>query len=189
MITSLIKTIAGKLDAAGIPYMIIGGQAVLFYGRPRLTRDIDITLGVDTDQFSRIEQICTELRLEPLADEPRDFAAKTKVLPVQARDSKVRVDFIFSFTPYETQAIGRAQEASLDDGPVRFASCEDVIVHKMVAGRAVDVEDIRHLLVKHRQSIDITYIEHWLAEFRQLPDHEEILSDFRELWNQCRDQD
>lgn len=27
--------------------MIIGGQAVMVYGEPRLTKDIDITLGVD----------------------------------------------------------------------------------------------------------------------------------------------
>lgn len=29
--------------------MIIGGQAVLLYGEPRLTRYIDITLGIDTE--------------------------------------------------------------------------------------------------------------------------------------------
>ncbi|MBN2132367.1 MAG: hypothetical protein JW741_22895 [Sedimentisphaerales bacterium] len=41
MITSLIKRIARQLDASGIAYMIIGGQAVLLYGRARLTREID----------------------------------------------------------------------------------------------------------------------------------------------------
>jgi len=44
MIEKLIKKIAFNLDKAKIPYMIIGGQAVLLYGVPRLTRDIDITL-------------------------------------------------------------------------------------------------------------------------------------------------
>ena len=33
--------------------MLIGGQAVLLYGEPRLTRDIDITLGVDVDKIRR----------------------------------------------------------------------------------------------------------------------------------------
>jgi hypothetical protein len=31
--------------------MIIGGQAVLLYGEPRLTKDIDITLGVNVDRL------------------------------------------------------------------------------------------------------------------------------------------
>ena len=51
MIEKLIKKTARILDHQKIPYMIIGGQAVLIYGRPRLTRDIDITLGIDTDRY------------------------------------------------------------------------------------------------------------------------------------------
>ncbi len=164
--------------------MIIGGQAVLLYGRPRLTRDIDITLGVDTDQFIRIEELCNVLGLKPLAEDPQDFAAKTKVLPAEAQDSKVRVDFIFSFTPYETQAIERANEILLEGCPVKFASCEDVIIHKMVAGRPIDQEDVRHLLAKNRDTMDIDYLRHWLLEFSHLPEHERILCDFEVLWNQ-----
>jgi len=184
MITSLIKRLARQLDASHIPYMIIGGQAVLLYGRARLTRDIDITLGLDTDQFDRIEELCKELGLEPLAKDPRDFAAKTKVLPAEAQDSKVRVDFIFSFTTYETQAIERANEILLEDCPVKFASCEDVIIHKMVAGRPVDQEDVRHLLAKNRDAIDLDYLKHWLLEFSHLPGHELILQDFEAILSQ-----
>jgi len=42
----LITKIGDALNSKSIPYMIIGGQAVLIYGEPRLTRDIDITLGI-----------------------------------------------------------------------------------------------------------------------------------------------
>ncbi len=42
MIEELLQKTAQSLDNANIPYMIIGGQAVLIYGTPRLTRDIDI---------------------------------------------------------------------------------------------------------------------------------------------------
>lgn len=42
MLAKLIRRIAEALDQAKIPYMIIGGQAVLLYGRPRLTRDEDV---------------------------------------------------------------------------------------------------------------------------------------------------
>ena len=66
MIEQLLHKIAQSLDEKNIPYMIIGGQAVLLYGSPRLTRDIDITLGVDTDKFSLIEKICNELGLNIL---------------------------------------------------------------------------------------------------------------------------
>jgi len=63
MIEKLIKKTARHLDRQKIPYMIIGGQAVLLYGRPRLTRDIDITLGIDTDKYESIEGVCKKLKL------------------------------------------------------------------------------------------------------------------------------
>ena len=52
MFEKLIVKVASSLKKHGIPYMIIGGQAVLLYGTPRLTRDIDITLGISTDKLS-----------------------------------------------------------------------------------------------------------------------------------------
>lgn len=174
MIEELIKETAQQLDLQEIPYMIIGGQAVLIYGRPRLTRDIDITLGVDTDKFALIEGLCRKLKLTPLVEKPQDFAQNTKVLPTEHPGSRVRVDFIFSFTAYEAQAIKNAKEALIDDYAVKFASCEDVIIHKMVAGRAIDEEDVKSILAKNRDTIDFDYISKWLREFGKLAEHDGI---------------
>ena len=51
MFQKLLKKIANELNAHNIPYMVIGGQAVLIYGEPRLTKDIDITLGVGVSKL------------------------------------------------------------------------------------------------------------------------------------------
>jgi len=48
----ILEKIATALDNHNIPYMIIGGQAVLLYGEPRLTRDIDVALGIDVDKLN-----------------------------------------------------------------------------------------------------------------------------------------
>ena len=181
MIESLIRKTAEHLDQQEIPYMIIGGQAVLVYGRPRLTRDIDITLGVDTDKLASIEEVCKTLKLRILADNPQEFAQNTKVLPTEEPDLKIRVDFIFSFTPYEAQAIKKAKRVLIADYPVKFASCEDVIIHKMVAGRAIDEEDIVGILARNRDAIDFAYIEKWLSEFGKIIEHEGILERFKGL--------
>jgi len=181
MIAALIKRIAQHLDGNRIPYMIIGGQAVLLYGTPRLTRDIDITLGLDTDQFRVIDKICQALDLRFLIDDPEPFAVRTKVLPAEDIASRIRVDFIFSFTPYERQAIERANKVMMEGYPVSFASREDVIIHKMFAARAVDLEDVRYILVKGRQRIDLAYIRRWLSEFSSLPEHERISETFERM--------
>ncbi len=181
MIERLIKKIAQRLDEDKVPYMIIGGQAVLLYGTPRLTRDIDITLGVDTDKFQLIEGICRKLGLKILPENPEDFARETKVLPAEEPELRIRVDFIFSFTEYEAQAISRTNEVVMSGYPVKFASCEDVIIHKMIAGRAVDEEDVRNILIKNKNSIDLKYIRGWLSEFGKLSEHEGILEKFNSL--------
>jgi predicted nucleotidyltransferase len=181
MIEKLIKKTARLLNRQKIPYMIIGGQAVLLYGRPRLTRDIDITLGIDTDKFESIDAVCKKLKLKILVENPKDFARETKVLPAEEPNSKVRIDFIFSFTLYEEQAIKNAKKVLIDDCPVKFASCEDIIIHKMVAGRAIDEEDVKSILAKNKDTIDFKYTEKWLSEFRNITGHEDILERFNNL--------
>jgi predicted nucleotidyltransferase len=181
VIEKLIKKIGKCLDKEKIPYMIIGGQAVLIYGRPRLTRDVDITLGVDTDKFALIKGVCGKLGLRMQPKNPEIFAGQTRVLPSEEPKSKIRVDFIFSFTPYESQAISRARKVSVSGYPVKFASCEDVIIHKMVAGRAVDEEDVKSILVKNKSSLDRKYIRQWLSQFSKISEHRRMLERFNSL--------
>lgn len=181
MIEKLISKIAQRLDEDKIPYMIIGGQAVLVYGRPRLTRDIDITLGIDTDAFALAQKACRKLGLKMLPRDAEDFAVETSVLPVEEPKSRIRVDFIFSFSEYERQALKRTTQITIDDYPVKFASCEDLIIHKMVAGRAVDLEDVKSVLIKNKESIDLEYVMKWLAEFSKIPEYSEILEQFDHL--------
>ncbi len=181
MIEKLIKRIAQRLDEDKIPYMVIGGQAVLVYGRPRLTRDIDITLGIDVDDFALVEKMCKTLKLNMLPEKPEDFAKETRVLPAEEQKSGIRADFIFSFSEYERQAIKRTRPINIDNYPVKFASCEDIIIHKMVSGRAIDEEDVESILAKKRNSIDLKYIRKWLSEFGKLSEQQEILKRFNGL--------
>jgi hypothetical protein len=62
MFKKLLKKIANELNNNNIPYMVIGGQAVLLYGEPRLTKDIDITLGIGIDGIKVFQKIVKEVR-------------------------------------------------------------------------------------------------------------------------------
>lgn|SRR3989338_4121986 len=181
MIEKLIKKVAASLDQNKISYMIIGGQAVLLYGSVRLTKDIDITLGVDTDKFETIKRLCQEMGLKFLSDAPKEFALETKVLPVEDAESGIRVDFIFSFSLYEQQAFKRVNQVLIDKYPVKFASAEDIIIHKMLAGRAVDKMDVKHILLKHQKTLDMDYISKWLKEFERMPEYGSINQHFQSI--------
>jgi len=161
---NLLKKIANALDKRQIPYMIIGGQAVLVYGEPRLTRDIDVTLGVGVEERERVMSAISHIKLKFLTDDIESFVKKTMVLPALDEKSGVRVDFIFSFTPYERQAIERAKHIKFGRITVRFASPEDVVIHKVLAARPRDIEDIKSILLKN-PNCDKKYIVKWLKEF------------------------
>ena len=60
----LIKNLARALKKNRIKYMIIGGQAVLIYGEPRMTKDIDITIGLDISGLEKLKKIIKELNLK-----------------------------------------------------------------------------------------------------------------------------
>ena len=51
--SALLEGLTRGLETRGIPFMLIGGQAVLLHGQPRFTEDIDATLGVGPDRLPR----------------------------------------------------------------------------------------------------------------------------------------
>jgi hypothetical protein len=159
--------------------MVIGGQAVLLYGEPRLTRDIDIILGIGVNELGKITKIVSIIGLKILVKNGKEFVERNMVLPTIEKKSGIRVDFIFSFSPYERQAIGRGKDIKLGRTPVRFASLEDVVIHKVIAGRARDIEDVKSILLKNPK-----YDSHEIAKCLKEFDHslgENFLKVFRRI--------
>ena len=157
--------LARALDTADLPYIIIGGQAVLVYGEPRLTRDVDVTLGSDPARLGDVLGVCAGLGLVPLID-PAPFVAETLVLPCEDPATGLRVDFIFSYEGYERAAVARAATRRLGGTDVRFASAEDLVVLKVVAGRPRDLEDVAGVLAR-QPTLDAGYVRGWLAAFEE----------------------
>jgi len=65
--------------------MVIGGQAVLVYGEPRFTRDIDITLGAGIERLEEVLKLVDSFHWKVLAPlppnsfkEPWFFRARTR---------------------------------------------------------------------------------------------------------------
>jgi hypothetical protein len=162
MLQQLLEKIALTLESRGISYMVIGGQAALLYGEARLTKDIDVTLGVGPDRWEEITGLVKHAGWEVLAG--KDFSERTMVLPCVHRASGIRLDLIFSHSVYELQAMERVRRVEVGKALVRFAAVEDLVIHKVVAGRPRDLEDVWSILAKN-PALDVAYIRRWLAEF------------------------
>ena len=154
--------------------MHIGGQAVLLHGAPRLTQDIDVTLALGPDDMATIAAVCDALALEPLVEDLASFARETFVCPLRDRATAIRVDLILSNTAYERTAIARAVEVDIDGEPAPFASAEDLILLKLFAGRARDLEDARSVVARQGARLDWRYLEHWAAAFAAIPGREDL---------------
>jgi len=183
MFEEILARIGANLSRSNLPYMIIGGQAVLLYGEPRLTRDVDVTLGVNIDRLHDLLTVVKELSLNPIPNDVESFVKQTMVLPTIDEPTGVRVDFIFSFTPYETDAIKRARKITIMDQEVCFASPEDVIIHKIFAGRPRDLEDVWSVILKN-PGIDTQYIKNWLKEFDASFEKKDFLKTFEGMLNE-----
>jgi len=179
MFAEIIAKVGLELDKAEIPYMIIGGQAVLLYGEPRLTKDIDITLGVGIKNLKDVIKTAAKIGGRPLPERVEAFVNSTFVLPVIV-DGSIRVDFIFSLTEYERQAIARAKRVKINNVLVNFSSIEDIIIHKIFAGRPRDIEDVKSIVLKN-SDIEIEYINKWLALFEQSDEEQQFVQEFADI--------
>ena len=102
--------------------------------------------------------------LKPLVEDPPSWVLKTHVLPFQSSHTNLRIDISFTDSPYEKQAIERGEDVLIEQVPVRFASVEDLIIHKVIAWRGVDQQDVRGILLKNPQ-VDLDDVRHWLRLF------------------------
>jgi len=180
----LLKKIAKTLKEHDISYMIIGGQAVLLYGEPRLTKDIDITLGIGPESLEGFLILVKRAGLKVLIKEVHDFVNQTFVLPTIDEKSGFRVDFIFSTSSYEQAALQRVSYVKLGEVTISFASIEDLLIHKIIAGRPRDIEDVRIILLKNRE-YDHGYIVKWLKDFDKILD-KNYVSQFENLIHQSQ---
>lgn len=173
-VPELIARLSRGLTAGGIPFMLIGGQAVLAHGNPRLTEDVDVTLGVAPDELPRLLEACAEIELDPLPDRVEEFVRDTFVLPVRDRGTHIRVDLIFSTTPFEREAITRAVRRSIEGVDVPFATAEDLILYKLFASRPRDVEDAAGVVRRQGGSLDWEYLRRWAVAFSEVPGRERL---------------
>ncbi|MGH7470968.1 MAG: nucleotidyl transferase AbiEii/AbiGii toxin family protein [Longimicrobiales bacterium] len=185
-LTDLIVRLARELRARQLPFMLIGGQAVLLHGEPRLTQDIDVTLGAGPDRLSDTLAVCHAAALEPLVSNIESFVRETFVLPAADPVTGIRVDLIFSTTPYEAQAIGHALLINLAGEAIPFATAEDLILHKLFAGRARDLEDVSGIIQRQSTTLDWDYIQTWALEFSAVPGREAMVDTLEALRRQAR---
>ncbi len=166
----------------GTPYVIIGGMAVQYWGEPRFTQDVDLTVSAPMDGLAGFIQAILD-RFEPRIEDALEFARRNRVVLVSASNG-YPLDISLGLPGYESDMMERAFEYKLETGIfVRLCSAEDLIIHKAVAGRAQDLRDIEGIVYRQGDKLDTNYLRHWLAEFTQATGDQEIMERFEGPWD------
>ena len=146
-LTRLAAEIGHFCDERGWRFCVIGGYAVQYWGEPRMTMDVDLSL---VTGFGDEEQFIDELLREypgRLSD-TKNFALQNRVLLL--RDSNgVGIDISLGALPFEERVIERSVEIQAESGvKIRVCSAEDLIIMKAFADREIDWHDIRGVIVR-----------------------------------------
>ena len=173
----LLERLAKALAAAAVPYMVIGGQAVIQYGQSRLTEDIDITLGIGVVDWRQADTLLRSAGLVRRVQDYEALAQEGHILLLVDSATRIRVDVALSGSPLEDAALARVIHHNIGSTKVAFASFEDLLIQKIFAGRERDHDDVMRLLRKQK-SFDTGYVERWLRELGPAFDRD-LLSEYR----------
>lgn len=160
----------------GWEFCFIGALAVIRWGEPRLTRDVDLTI---LTGFGGEERYIDALldRFRARREDGRQFAIQYRVVLLET--DTVPVDVALGAMPFEERAVRRATPWRLADGAsIRTCSAEDLVVFKTFAGRDQDWLDVEGVVRRQGPSLDAGLI---LEEIGPLLDLKGTLEDLERL--------
>ena len=146
-----------KLNDENIDFLIVGGFALLIYGSPRFTYDIDIVLKLEDENIKKFINIMLEMGYKvKIPIDPMDFAIKEKREEwIRNKNMKAfnfyndssalpEVDIVIDTTDFNVLNISK-KIFFVDNISLPVPAIKDLIDMKKKANRPVDYEDIEFL--------------------------------------------
>lgn len=162
------------------PYALIGGIAVVLRGYDRATQDIDALIMDADNSVGVILDAMREQGLAPRVENPEEFAARYRVLLLQAPDG-TGIDLTMGLLPFEEEVAANATiEKLTSEIEMPTATAEDLIIMKLIAARSRDIEDARRLAELHPQ-VNRTRIFKVVSHFAEALEQPELLTTMKEI--------
>ncbi len=153
-----IQQIFKALADAEVDYVVVGGLAVIMHGHLRATRDVDLVVGLQTDNCAKAMKALSGIGLRPRLpvtmddftdpEKREDWVQNRNMLVFQLwdPDNLERSVDIFVREPLDFDTmIADAVVKDLDGTLIRVASIHHLIKLKEAAHRPQDLDDIEAL--------------------------------------------
>ena len=148
----LLKALSAVLDRWGRWYLF-GAQAVVAYGVPRLSADVDVTVALASDDPQRFARDMETGGFTLRVDDP-EFLRQTRVLPFVHAATGMPLDVVLAGSGLEEEFLGRAKTTDIGGASVPVIDIADLFIAKILAGRPKDIEDARSLWRVRGASVD-----------------------------------
>lgn len=184
LVLSSLKHVWETLTPLHLPMAVMGGLALAVWQHVRATRDVDLLLSLGETDPSALTNLLTAAGLSPKHRPPIAALGSVRIAQFLYQPSgafvDIQVDVLLADSEYHRQALDRRVPARLPDldVEVHVLACEDLILHKLVAGRIIDRADAAALLRLNREFLDLDYLRNWVRDLG-------VAGEFQEAWREA----
>lgn len=133
-----------SLNASDVRYLLVGGYAVAYHGRPRYTKDVDVWVDATVENGERLVAALARFGFGSLAITSDDFQKPDRVIQLGVAPN--RIDLLTSIPGVEFADCYARKQVIDDDGlAINVISIEDLKASKRATGRLQDLADIEEL--------------------------------------------
>lgn len=179
----LLADLSKVLEGWGRWY-VFGAQAVIAYGVPRLSADVDVTIRLAPEDPERFAADMQAAGFVLRVDDP-DFVRRTRVMPFVHLATAMPVDIVLAASGLEDEFLERARVVDLGGTSVPLIGPEDLIIAKVLAGRPKDVprnvEDARSLWRIRGPEFDADRIHPTLRLLEEALSQSDLVSSFESI--------
>jgi len=168
----VIKLVCSYLNGENIDYVLVGGLAVIMYGEPRMTMDLDMVLKIPED---KIEGLVEFLNKNDFFADKEDivmaFGEKSHCT-VQDKNSAIRLDIKGVYGEREMGSIKDRIPFDYEGEKIYLASLEDTIANKLYFKREQDIKDAESIYARQLKNLNTEKLE---QKCKKLEVYEEFL--------------
>ena len=150
------------------------------YGVPRLSADVDVTLRLAGESVETLVEHMRAAGFDLRAADP-EFVRRTSILPFVHRPTGMPLDVILAGSGLEDEFLGRARPIEIEGLRVPTIDPADLVIAKVLAGRAKDLEDARGLWKIHGARLDAARIRSILHQLEEALAQSDLSPAFDEI--------
>jgi hypothetical protein len=167
LVLRALKHVWLTLERLNLPMAVMGGIACAVWGRVRATQDVDLLVGIEKTDPDQLLRQLAGAKVRPKLQPPILTLGQLRIVQLlyEPPDTfmDLQIDLLLAESDYHREALARRVPTRLPalDLDVLVLTCEDMILHKLLAGRILDRADAAALLRLNRASLDLAYLLRW----------------------------